>query len=569
MTADQKGLLSASYTTLSLDDDGEPYLCEWQLGRAFSLCNYPIQTKRTFTVHDIFEDESFAWIAKPGGFRFYSGSPVIIGGHVVATLCLLDYKPRPDFTPAHEIQQEQIASFIAQHIELWSLRCEMKSLETARKLSAAHREKTLPPEEQAALIFTEVEGSTVLWETNPDALSKAIALHDQIMRQCFTKHNGYEVTTGGDPVCLAFHDCLDAVSFALTAQEALYDAPWDDDILALPGACDDGKGFRGLRVRMAIHYGDVECHDNEVTGRREYSGPTVHIASSLAQICHGGQILLTNDVWRSASFLAESALRSPRVVDLGAHVFWTGKSQHDGVISKGVVEIVPAKLAHDYFASRRLSENHRNVDEEASHVSMHDMGRQFLPPISSIRISPSFHDAPFKNNVVTIAFVNTSQVEKLVNDPSDVLALLAKLIGTLLGSGPGYQCKNFMVAFQSLSEAVTFGIRLLEHLRENKVAGLDLGGLVQIGVHEGIFTSMGPHQMTGRADYFGKVVNRAARIAGAAKSGQVFVGVVGSDKPELEPQLNSAFVEWTELRGVLEKMALYVCTSVGTALQTV
>jgi class 3 adenylate cyclase len=116
-----------------------------------------------------------------------------------------------------------------------------------------------------------------------------------------------------------------------------------------------------------------------------------------------------------------------------------------------------------------------------------------------------------------------------------------------------------MLAFHNLSEAVAFGLRLHKHLWEKPVAGVDVGGLLQIGAHEGTFTSMGPHQSTGRADYFGKVVNRAARIAAAAKPGRVYVGVTSTDVLELVQGLDSTFVEWKKLKGVQEEMALHAC----------
>lgn len=49
--------------------------------------------------------------------------------------------------------------------------------------------------------------------------------------------------------------------------------------------------------------------------------------------------------------------------------------------------------------------------------------------------------------LLAIAFIYTLQIEKRYDDPSEILAALAKLIGTLLGPGPGYQCKHFMLAF--------------------------------------------------------------------------------------------------------------------------
>jgi class 3 adenylate cyclase len=193
---------------------------------------------------------------------------------------MMDFRPRPDFTQAHEIQQEQIAMLISQQIEAWALRRDMERLERERRRLEAPLLKASPPDRYAALVFTDIQGSTSLWEANADAMNEALSLHDQIMRKCIANHHGYEVTTEGDAFHIAFHEAIDAVGFALEAQMALHHARWSDDILALPEACNDGNAFRGLRVRMAIHAGDVTIRDNEVSGRREFAGPTFYVGKS-------------------------------------------------------------------------------------------------------------------------------------------------------------------------------------------------------------------------------------------------------------------------------------------------
>jgi hypothetical protein len=88
------------------------------------------------------------------------------------------------------------------------------------------------------------------------------------------------------------------------------------------------------------------------------------------------------------------------------------------------------------------------------------------------------------------------------------------------------QWKDLMLVFSSPPEAISFDLRLQEYLNNNFVADVSLAGLLQIGVHEGSFSSMGPHNITSRADYYGTAVNRAARVAGAKSPGQVFLGMI-------------------------------------------
>lgn len=562
LSEEQKNIIFSFYTTLNKDETGEPWLVTFpEKGRCLSFCNYALTAKKTMTVHDVWEDESFKWMSDLDGFKFYSGSPIFVNGYAVATFCMMDFQPRPDFSIANEIQQEQIAMLMSHQIETWALRRDMLRLEEEKRRLETPLLKAAPPNQYAALVLTDVQGSTTLWESNPEAMNEAITLHDQVIRKCIGDHHGYEVSTEGDAFHIAFHDAIDAVSFALEAQSELHSAGWSDEILALPeSCCTDDNAFRGLRVRMGVHAGPLKCRDNEVSGRREYTGPALYICRSLEAMAHGGQILVSSDVWNVASHLSESKLGSPQVLDLGTHVLLQGKSKQDGVVTKTVLQLVPSHLAYDFMRHRSQS-----IDSSSSSVSdtgtKHLMGgRRFPQCVSLRRLSSSFLEAPFKDNLATVTFVYTSQIEALYDEASTILAILAKRIGVLLNDQPGYQCKDFMLAFSSPSEAIFFGLKLQEDLKVNQVADKSLAGLVQVGLHEGTFSSMGPHKTTGRADYLGKVVNRAARVAGAAAPGEVCLGISGNEIPLLDDGLEASFVGKRQLKGVHEEMWLYVCS---------
>ena len=71
--------------------------------------------------------------------------------------------------------------------------------------------------------------------------------------------------------------------------------------------------------------------------------------------------------------------------------------------------------------------------------------------------------------------------------------------------------------------------------------------------------------MTGRADYFGPVVNRAARVTAAAEAGNVYVGIpvtdpgVTPERPDFGPAIAVNLVGVKELKGVTVGMALFCC----------
>jgi len=489
-------------------------------------------------------------------------------GHVVATLCLMDARADFSFGPLQELQLEQIAHLMSQHIENWALQREMEKLDVERRLTQVSRPSvhSAPPEGRVALVFTDIQGSTRLWEANAEAMHDALQIHDRIMRQSLAENSGFEITTEGDAFQIAFHDSIDALRFALEAQQALHDAPWSKDILQLPDACDEGS-FRGLRVRMAVHFdANVSHRGNPVSGRREYSGKAYHITKSLEAMAHGGQILVSSEAWKAASYLAESVLSSPQVVCLGTHVLYTGKEKYEGVIAMGVLQLVPASLSHNYGAFRTARPSQQSAGEEGV-TEFALAGRQFPPPLTIRQMSPSFHDAPYKKNDVAMLFVYTSEIEKILDDPTLVLASVAEIVGELVGSnGPGYQCKNFMVAFTSTRAAVEFGLKLQKRLKERPVLDIDCAGLLQVGIHQGKFTSMSPNRVTGRADYFGKTVNRAARVAGAASPGDVCLGRLVScpEERRAEPltlgsEIRCIALGHKRLAGVDENMALYSC----------
>ena len=77
------------------------------------------------------------------------------------------------------------------------------------------------PSGTITFLFTDVEGSTRLWEQYPDTMPASLQAHDTLMRRALEAHNGYVFKTVGDAFCAAFATPQDAIHAAVSAQSAL------------------------------------------------------------------------------------------------------------------------------------------------------------------------------------------------------------------------------------------------------------------------------------------------------------------------------------------------------------
>ncbi|HZO87834.1 MAG TPA: adenylate/guanylate cyclase domain-containing protein, partial [Chthonomonadaceae bacterium] len=129
------------------------------------------------------------------------------------------------------------------------------------------------PTGTVTFLFTDIEGSTRLWEQHPEAMRSALARHDALLRQAIEGNNGLVFKTMGDAFCAAFHSATEGLAAALSAQRALVAEPWQEGL--------------SLRVRMALHTGNAEERDGD------YFGQPLNRVARLLAIGHGGQVLLS------------------------------------------------------------------------------------------------------------------------------------------------------------------------------------------------------------------------------------------------------------------------------------
>ncbi|RKP05530.1 phosphatase 2C-like domain-containing protein [Thamnocephalis sphaerospora] len=170
------------------------------------------------------------------------------------------------------------------------------------------------PKGQVALVFTDIKNSTSLWDTLPKAMESALKTHSEIMRRYLRNIGGYEVKTEGDAFMVSFPSVASAMLWCLTVQLQLLQADWPQEILD----AEDGKEvywtnedgereliYRGLSVRMGIHWGSPVCEEDPITGRMDYFGPMVNRSARISGVADGGQICVSQDVINGVMALNE------------------------------------------------------------------------------------------------------------------------------------------------------------------------------------------------------------------------------------------------------------------------
>ena len=153
---------------------------------------------------------------------------------------------------------------------------------------------TAPPTGTVTFLFTDIEGSTRLWEAHPVAMKPALARHDALLRQSIEDSGGYVFKTVGDAFCAAFPTANQALEAALAAQLALNAEPWE---LSTP-----------LLVRMALHTGAAEERGSD------YFGQPLNRVARLMAAGYGGQTLLS-DV--TQGLVRDALPPSASLLDLG------------------------------------------------------------------------------------------------------------------------------------------------------------------------------------------------------------------------------------------------------------
>ena len=186
-------------------------------------------------------------------------------------------------------------------------------------------------------LFTDIEGSSRLWESDPERMRPALARHDALVRGAVARHHGTVVKMLGDGVHAAFDDPRDAIEAILELQVAMASTPMD--------------GGLTLKIRSGLNCGAVERRDDD------YFGSAVNRAARIMSVAHGGQVLLSQSV---VALMQDRAPPGVSFRDLGL------VRLRDLTSPEHVYQVMHAKLRADFPALRSLEATPNNLPQQVT-----------------------------------------------------------------------------------------------------------------------------------------------------------------------------------------------------------
>ena len=154
------------------------------------------------------------------------------------------------------------------------------------------------PQAVVTFLFTDVEGSTALWEDAPDTMMDALRVHDEIIDAASAANDGVAVKPRGegDSRFIVFPSAHGAVAAAADVQRGLASAVWPTP--------------RPIRVRVSLHTGAADLQMGD------YYGSSVNRAARLRSIAHGGQIVMSRSTWE---LVQDDLPADVAITDMGEH----------------------------------------------------------------------------------------------------------------------------------------------------------------------------------------------------------------------------------------------------------
>ena len=187
------------------------------------------------------------------------------------------------------------------------------------------------------LLFTDIEGSTRLWEQEGERMSRALAEHDSLSRRAVEDNAGVVVKMTGDGMYAAFGNPVDALHAMVQLEQGLAELAAQNHI--------------PLRVRSGLHLGIVERRGDDLFGT------AVNRAARIMKAAHGGQMLLSQAV---VDQVGEQLPAPLTVRDLGA------VRLRDLATSEHVYQLLHPQLRQDFPALRSLEATPNNLPQQVT-----------------------------------------------------------------------------------------------------------------------------------------------------------------------------------------------------------
>jgi class 3 adenylate cyclase len=154
-----------------------------------------------------------------------------------------------------------------------------------------------PPSGTVTFLLTDLEGSTRMWEQDPDAMKAAVVRHDEIVEKAIAAKQGFVFSRMGDGMAAAFSSAGDAVASAVAIKQALAEENW--------------RTLSPLKARIGLHTAEAVIVDDS-----GYASLPINRCARLMAAAHGGQIVISG---ATESLVHDALPDGVELVDLGEH----------------------------------------------------------------------------------------------------------------------------------------------------------------------------------------------------------------------------------------------------------
>ncbi|MDX1435231.1 MAG: adenylate/guanylate cyclase domain-containing protein [Anaerolineales bacterium] len=270
------------------------------------------------------------------------------------------------------------------------------------------------PEGVVTFLFTDVVGSTRMFEEASDLMLEALRQHDEVIEEAVAAHMGIPVRPRGegDSRFVVFANARDAVAGAAAMQRRLAETTW-----VTP---------RPLVVRAALHTGIADLRSGD------YYGSAVNRAARLRGIANGGQIIMSGSTWE---LVRDELPEGVTVQDLGEH------GLKDLTRPERVFQVTPDGLPGEFPPLASLSSVSNNLPEQLTEfvgrqselaeakrliaetrlltlIAPGGTGKTRLAIQTAAEVSTDFHDGVF-----FIGFADTESSEEIIQTIAETLGV--------------------------------------------------------------------------------------------------------------------------------------------------